>query len=249
MLKAIIFDFDGLILDTETPEYIAWQEIFAEHGCELSLEMWGQVIGGAGFSDFDAASHLEELLRSTCSVRSTCPVGHPFDCAHIVPMSLREGRPVDHAALNARWRQRGDELIAAQAILPGVRDYLDDAQRLGLRLAIASSSKHSWVDTHLNRLGLWHYFEIIKCADDVSRTKPDPELYRAALAALHIRAEEAIVFEDSPNGVKAAKAAGIFVVAVPNPLTARLWLDGADLTLKSLADLPLGELLERVDHC
>ncbi|MFH1907403.1 MAG: HAD-IA family hydrolase, partial [Chloroflexota bacterium] len=101
----------------------------------------------------------------------------------------------------------------------------------------------------LNRLGLWDYFEIIKCADDVSRTKPDPELYRAALAALHIRAEEAIVFEDSPNGVKAAKAAGIFVVAVPNPLTARLWLDGADLTLKSLADLPLGELLERVDHC
>ncbi len=227
MIKALIFDFDGLILDTETPEYIAWQEIFAEHGCELSLDMWGQVIGGAGFSDFDAASHLEELLRSA----------HPVS------------QPLDHAALNAHWRQRGDELIAAQAILPGVRDYLDDAQRLGLRLAIASSSKHSWVDTHLNRLGLWHYFEIIKCADDVARTKPDPELYRAALAALHIRAEEAIVFEDSPNGVKAAKRAGIFVVAVPNPLTARLWIDGADLTLKSLADLPLGELLKRVDHC
>ncbi len=235
MLKAIIFDFDGLILDTETPEYIAWQEIFAEYGCELSLDMWGQVVGGAGFSDFDVANHLEELLRSGH------PVSQPFDCA--------QGRPLDRAALNARWRQRGDELIAAQAILPGVRDYLDDAQRLGLRLAIASSSKHSWVDTHLNRLGLWHYFEIIKCADDVARTKPDPELYRSALAALHIRAEEAIVFEDSPNGVKAAKAVGIFVVAVPNPLTARLWIDGADLTLKSLADLPLGELLERVDHC
>ncbi|MDI6769579.1 MAG: HAD family hydrolase [Anaerolineales bacterium] len=226
MLKAIIFDFDGLILDTETPEYIAWQEIFAEHGCELSLEMWGQVVGGAGFSDFDAASHLEELLRSTN------PVGHPFDCA----------------ALNARWRQRGDELIAAQAILPGVRDYLDDAQRLGLRLAIASSSKHSWVDGHLARLGLLAHFERIICADDVTRTKPDPELYRAALAALHIRAEEAIVFEDSPNGVKAAKRAGIFVVAVPNPLTARLWIDGADLTLKSLVDVPLIGLLQRVNR-
>ncbi|MBA4380674.1 MAG: haloacid dehalogenase, partial [Anaerolinea sp.] len=238
MLKAIIFDFDGLILDTETPEYIAWQEIFAEHGCELSLDLWGQIIGGAGFSDFDAVTHLEELQRSSYSVRSVYPVGHPFDCA--------QGRPVDHAALNARWRQRGDELIAAQAILPGVRDYLDDAQRLGLRLAIASSSKHSWVDTHLNRLGLWDYFEIIKCADDVARTKPDPELYHAALAALHIRAEEAIVFEDSPNGVKAAKRAGIFVVAVPNPLTARLWIDGADLTLKSLVDVPLIDLLQRV---
>lgn len=238
MLKAIIFDFDGLILDTETPEYIAWQEIFAEHGCELSLDMWGQVVGGAGFSDFDAASHLEELLRSTYSVRSTCSVGHPFDCA--------QGRPVDHAALNARWRQRGDELIAAQAILPGVRDYLDDAQRLGLRLAIASSSKHSWVDTHLNRLGLWDYFEIIKCADDVSRTKPDPELYRAALAALHIRAEEAIVFEDSPNGVRAAKAAGIRAVAVPNFLTHQLKIEGADCTLKSLADIRLEELLAHI---
>lgn len=242
MLKAIIFDFDGLILDTETPEYIAWQEIFAEHGCELFLEMWGQVVGGAGFSDFDAASHLEELLRSGHSV------SQPFDCAHIVPMSLREGRPLDRAALNTRWRQRGDELIAAQAILPGVRDYLDDAQRLGLRLAIASSSKHSWVDTHLNRLGLWHYFEIIKCADDVSRTKPHPDLFLAALSALSLRAEETIVLEDSPNGVKAAKAAGIFVVAVPNPLTTRLWIDGADLTLKSLADAPLIDLLQRVNR-
>lgn len=241
MLKAIIFDFDGLILDTETPEYIAWQEIFAEHGCELSLDMWGQVVGGAGFSDFDAASHLEELQRSSYSVRSTYSVGHPFDCA--------QGRPVDHAALNARWRQRGDELIAAQPILPGVQGYLAEAERLNLKLAIASSSPHSWVDTHLARLGLLAHFERIICADDVTRTKPHPDLFLAALSALSLRAEETIVLEDSPNGVKAAKAAGIFVVAVPNPLTARLWIDGADLTLKSLADLPLGELLERVDHC
>ncbi len=182
--------------------------------------MWGQVIGGAGFSDFDAVRHLEELL----------------------------GYPLDHAALNARWRQRGDELIAAQAVLPGVRDYLDDAQKLGLRLAIASSSKHSWVDTHLNRLGLWDYFEIVKCADDVSRTKPDPELYRAALAALHIRAEEAMVFEDSPNGVQAAKGARIFTVAVPNYLTRQLKIEGADWTLKSLADMRLEELLEQINH-
>ncbi len=221
MLKAIIFDFDGLILDTETPEYIAWQEIFAEHGCELSLDMWGQVVGGAGFTTFDAAAHLEKLT----------------------------GQPLDRATLNARWRARGDELIAAQPILPGVQGYLAEAERLNLKLAIASSSPHSWVDTHLARLGLLAHFERIICADDVTRTKPHPDLFLAALSALSLRAEETIVLEDSPNGVRAAKAAGIFVVAVPNPLTARLWIDGADLTLKSLADLPLGELLERVDHC
>ena len=122
-------------------------------------------------------------------------------------------------------------------------DCLDDARRLGLRLAIASSSPHNWVDRYLTRLGLFDYFEIIKCADDVPRVKPDPGLFLAALSALHLQADEAIVFEDSPNGLKAAKSAGLFTVAVPIVLTRQLGVDGADIVLPSLASLRLEELL------
>jgi len=215
MIKALIFDFDGLILDTETPDYIVWQEIYAEHGASLPIELWGQLIGGAGATDFDAAIHLEKLL----------------------------GHPVDRPALNALWRARSDELIDRQPILPGVKDCLDDARRLGLRLAIASSSPHLWVDRYLTRLGLLDYFEAILCADDVRRVKPDPGLFLAALSALQLRAEEVIAFEDSPNGVRAAKSVGIFTVAVPIPLTRQLGVDGADIVLPSLASLRLEELL------
>ena len=220
MIKALIFDFDGLILDTETPDYIVWQEIYAEHGARLPIELWGQLIGGAGATDFDAAIHLEKLL----------------------------GHPVDRPALNALWRAHSDELIAHQPIQPGVKDYLDDARRLGLRLAIASSSPHKWVDMYLADLGLLDYFEAILCAEDVRRVKPDPGLFLVALSALHLRAEEVIVFEDSPNGVKAAKSVGIFTVAVPNYLTRQLKVEGADILLNSLARMTLAGLLEQIGN-
>lgn len=220
MIKSLIFDFDGLILDTETPEVDVWKAIYAEHGAEFPIDRWGQIIGGHGVSNFDAAQHLTELA----------------------------GDGLDAHSLRARHRAENEALILVQRVLPGVVDVLDAARRLGLKLAIASSSPHSWVDTHLTRLGLFDRFERVICADDVpaGRTKPYPDLYLKALEALNVRADEAIVFEDSPNGVRAARAAGIFVVAVPNPITALLNVDGANLTVASLAELPLDELLQRV---
>jgi beta-phosphoglucomutase-like phosphatase (HAD superfamily) len=103
------------------------------------------------------------------------------------------------------------------------------------------------VHGHLTRLNLIERFAVIKTADDVERTKPDPALFLAALDDLGVQANEAIVFEDSPNGVLAAKRAGIYVVAIPNPLTAQLNMVSADMQLKSLADLPLRELLSQVN--
>lgn len=216
-IKALIFDLDGLIVDTETPDYESWQQVYRSHGCELAVEAWGQIVGGTGASDFDPLSHLEELC----------------------------GKKLDREEVWLSRRKQYLDTINQQPVLAGVVETIDEAKRLGLKLAVASSSPENWVRGHLARLGLYQRFDVIKTADDVRRTKPDPELYLAAMQALGIGPGEGIVFEDSPNGVKAAKAAGLFCVAVPNMLTAQLALDGADLRLTSLADIPLGSLLER----
>ena len=219
-IKALIFDFDGLILDTETPEYLAWQEIYKEHGYELPHDEWGKIIGGYGLSSFDAAEHLA---------------------------LLSQGR-LDSVSLRSRHSTESLTRIQTQSVLPGVLDYIHEAKRLGLKLAIASSSHHAWVDNHAKRLGIFHYFDKVICADDVGigRTKPNPDLFLSALNQLQVQKEEAVVFEDSPNGVKAANRAGIFVVAVPNPVTSLLNLDGANLILKSLADMALNDLIKKL---
>jgi len=226
MLKALIFDFDGLILDTETPEYLAWQEIYKEHGFELPHDEWGKIIGGYGLSDFDAAEHLALLLSSS---------------------QRAQGR-LDSVSLRSRHQLESFSAIERESVLPGVLDYIHEAKRLGLKLAIASSSHHAWVDGHAQRLGIFHYFDKVICADDVGsgRTKPNPDLFLLALNQLQAKKEAAIVFEDSPNGVKAANHAGIFVVAVPNPVTSLLNLESANLILKSLGDISLNELIKRV---
>ena len=216
MIRAIVFDFDGLILDTELPEFQSWQEIYQAHGCTLPFAVWAMCIGTT--EAFDPYAYLEEQL----------------------------GRAVDREAVQLQRRQLCDALIAAQTVLPGVHDYIADARRLGLQLGVASSSSRAWVSGHLTRLDLHQHFICIKCRDDVPRTKPDPALYQAALAALGVRPEEAVALEDSPNGILAAKRAGLFCVAVPNPLTRQLSLAQADLQVSSLADLPLTALLAAV---
>ena len=220
MIKALIFDFDGLILDTETPEFSVWQNIYQEHGYELPHDEWGKIVGGDGLSDFDAAKHLSLLAQ---------------------------GR-LDSVSLRARHRSETHTLNQQQPILPGVLETILEAKRLGLKLAIASSSPHSWVDTHAKRLGIFDDFDKVITSDEVGieRTKPNPDLFLLALEQLNVRANEAIVFEDSPNGVRAAQSAGIFVVAVPNSVTSLLAIENANLTLNSLADLPLVELLDKV---
>jgi beta-phosphoglucomutase-like phosphatase (HAD superfamily) len=117
---------------------------------------------------------------------------------------------------------------------------------LGLKLAIASSSTRAWVAGHLERFGLLDAFECIKTSDDVRLSKPDPELYLAALACLGLAPRQAVAFEDSPNGLLAAKRAGLVCVVVPTALTSQLSLDLADLQVESLADMPLKDLLDLI---
>ena len=216
-ITCLIFDFDGLVLDTETPEADAWRAIYAEHGFTFPFERWSQIVGGNGLGDFDAAGHLADLARGTLD-----------------PRSLRLRHKAESAAL-----------ILAEPIMPGVVNLLDEARRLGLKLGVASSSPHSWVDTHLTRLGLFDRFDAVICADDVpaGRIKPHPDLFVKALAVMNASPAEAMVFEDSPNGVRAARAAGLFVVAVPNRTTKGLQFEGASRSVSSLDELTLDSLL------
>lgn len=218
MIKALIFDFDGLILDTETPEVLVWQSIYKEYGFELPVEEWEKTVGGYGISDFDPAKNLSHLSQG-----------------RLDPVSLR-----------ARYRLEADAIIHANPILPGIMDMIHAGKEHGLQVAIGSSSPHSWVDTHTKRLGIYHHFDHIICQDDVApgRTKPHPDIYLKALDTLKVNKDEAVVFEDSPNGALASKRAGIFVVAIPNPLTAKMNVQG-DLTVSSLADLTLQDLMNR----
>ena len=215
-MKLIVFDFDGLILDTEVPVYDAWQEIYGDHGHELPFAQWAECIGTADVFD---------------------------PCADLAG---RVGRVLDAGALRRRHRTRTDTLIAAQSVRPGVRERIEEAAALGLALGVASSSDRAWVHGHLGRLGLVDRFQAIRCREDVSRVKPDPALYRAVVDSLGVRPDEALALEDSPNGVLAAKRAGLVCVAVPNALTARLDLRHADLVVGSLADVSLAGLIQRV---
>lgn len=221
-IKALIFDFDGTILDTETPEFQSWQAVYADFGCDLPLAEWVNTIGrGKDQITFDPYAYLQ----------------------------FRAGKIIDRESLRVQRRAIFAEMLEREPLRAGVRDYITEARAAGLRLAIASSSDRAWVESHLERFDLLPLFDIIRCADDVVRTKPDPELYLSAAASLKVRASEAIAFEDSPNGALAAKNAGIFCVVVPNPMTQYLPFEMPDMQVHSLASVPFCQLLEAVsDH-
>jgi HAD superfamily hydrolase (TIGR01509 family) len=219
MIQALIFDFDGLILDTEISSFQSWQAIYQEYQCELPLQKWAACVGG-GVELFDPCDYLELLL----------------------------GAPVAREALTVRRRLLHLEMIGSLGALPGVEDYLLTAKQLGLRLGVASSSPRAWVEGHLSRLKLLNYFDHLCCGDEVTHKKPHPELYLSVLAALGVSADEAFALEDSPNGVRAAQRAGMFCVAVPNIITSQLSLVHADMRLASLADISLTALIAEVER-
>jgi HAD superfamily hydrolase (TIGR01509 family) len=216
LIRAIVFDFDGLILDTEEPVYRSWLEVYEAHGEDLPFERWVQVVGSTT-AGFHPQHHLEERL----------------------------GRPLPKEVLDRRIDRR-TEMVLAQKVLPGVVRHIEEARAMGLKLGVASSSTTDWVRGHLARLGILDSFDCMRCRDDVANAKPEPDLYLAVLDCLGVNASEAIAIEDSPNGVMAAKRAGLRCVAIPNSITARLDLGQADLLLGSLAEVTLADLLRRL---
>jgi HAD superfamily hydrolase (TIGR01509 family) len=219
-IGALVFDFDGLILDTETCTYETTAGIFAEHGETLDLAWWHSIIGTADHP------HWSEILAD------------------------RLERPVDRAALVARREARRLEVLHALPPCTGVVELLDDAAAEGIPSAVASSSGLDWVGGHLERLGLRSRFATVVTRDDLSgrdaRTKPAPDLFLLAADRLGAEPAQCVAFEDSPNGVAAARAAGMVVVGVPGPMTTGLDMSAADLVVPSLTDGDLAGLRELV---
>ncbi|MDN3436812.1 HAD family hydrolase [Planococcus sp. APC 3900] len=216
MIKGIIFDFDGLIFDTETHQYHILQEMFSEHGSELPLALWQNEVGtDSGFSPFH---YMEE----------------------------QTGKQVEHALLEKQYEEKFLSTLAQEKARDGVEDYLRMAQEMELKIGLASSSSYRWVSGHLKNLGLYDYFQCIRTSDHVEKVKPDPALYIQAAQCLELAPENCLVFEDSAHGATAAKRAGMGCVIVPNKITSTMDFCEVEHRLDSMADMPLTELLEYV---
>ena len=214
MIRALIFDFDGTIINSETPVFEGWKQTYAEHGHELPLQRYVEIIGTAAHT-FDPHAHLEGLI----------------------------GRRLDREQLTAERQLKHRAVIYSNDTLPGVRAWIEEATALRMPLAIASSSQQWWVDSNLDRLKLREKFKVLRTREMVAAAKPAPDLFLAALDGLGLKPHEAVVIEDSAHGVTAAKAAGLYTIAVPNPVTAALDFSAADLVVKSLAELPMATAL------
>jgi len=215
LIKALIFDFDGLLIDTEMADYQTWVEIYHEYGLEYPLSEFQKIIGKY----------------------SPIPV----------PLDQLEGLkgPLDRESVEARRMKRSVELALQQPLLPGVTEHLEDAHRLGLKTAIASSSPRSWLDRFLEPRDLTRHFNTILTGDSVSQVKPSPELFNTAIQILDINPTEALIFEDSVHGLKAARAAGIRCIIIPSSLTRGMDFDAADLVLESLQSRSLDQLVRQ----
>jgi HAD superfamily hydrolase (TIGR01509 family) len=209
MIRSLIFDFDGLIVDTETPIVEAWVQVHERAGIAYSRDHALSIVGHADM-DYD-----------------------PW---------IAFGATADRVTLDKEHRQLHHQLLYVQPILPGVLELIASARERGLRLGIASNSPHIWVDKHLERIGLRQYFDVVRCRDDVSRGKPEPEIYLSALHALDTPPSAAVAFEDSLPGSEAASRAGIFCVVAPNPSTRHHTFPHASLRVESLAEVNLERL-------
>ena len=213
-IRGIIFDFDGTILDTEYPEFVVWREFFKSYNTDLKPTEWAKTLGTTN-KEFNP---LQDLAQQ---------VGLSTDLDEL--LDLR--------------RDQIMQSILQQPILPGVVNYLNNAQKIGLKIGVASSSGRKWVQGHLERLGLLSFFDTIVTSNDVQRVKPDPDLFLLALDKLGLRSDEAIVLEDSLHGIEAAHQAGLQCVAIPNEISKHLDLSQADMIINSLEEISLNQLI------
>tara|TARA_B100001123_G_scaffold53098_4_gene55748 strand:- start:36 stop:701 length:666 start_codon:yes stop_codon:yes gene_type:complete len=214
MIDSVVFDFDGVIIDTETPQFKTWSEVFHEHGVKLDRRLWQKIIGG-GTVRFDAFEHLQNLA----------------------------GRDLNRDIVFESKSERYAKRIRESPTLPGVERYIEDARKLGFKIGVASSSSKEWVEGLLESRGLLRYFDCVVCRDHVENVKPNPELYLKAISLLGSSPERAVAIEDSYNGLTSAKNAGMYCIVVTNPMTKDMIFDRADFKLDALSEISLEDLV------
>ena len=212
-LQSLIFDFDGLIVDTEKPGFDSWNELYSEFGQKLTLDDWRHATGYV--SGFDPALHLEGLL----------------------------GRQLDWGNLAPKREARNWELTLKQTVLPGIRELMNAAVNAGMRIGVASNSGFGWVNDGLERLGLRGFVGAIVTRDMVLNPKPAPDVYLKTAETLQVSPDRSVALEDSEPGCRAAKAAGMRAVAIPNQFSERQDLSMADLVVPSAKGLSLERLV------
>ncbi|MET0959182.1 MAG: HAD family hydrolase [Psychrobacillus psychrotolerans] len=218
MIKAIIFDFDGLLVDTETIWYEAFREVFYErYQVDLDLVGYSECIGTGN-------DVLYSYFRKIA------------------------GEAVECELLEELAAARYSSMMRAPVLREGVKEYLEEARQYNLKIALASSSSKQWVQSYLEQLNIIDYFEVINTKDDVNNIKPDPELYIKTLRDLDLTSKEAVVFEDSLNGLSAAKQAGIRCIIVPNAVTKNLKFEDFDDRIESMAQISLSSLLKKIER-
>jgi len=207
---AVVFDLDGVIVDTERVIHDTWATMFARYECSFTPEEWATAIGtDHGFDPFGALTE-----------RSSVPLPAPGEL-------LRE---VDRLEMT---------LLEGLSPLPGIREWIEGAKALGMGVAVASSSPAAWVEDRLADVKLDRHFMVVSSRSARLLAKPAPDLHLDACRRLQVEPGRAIAVEDSANGLAVAKAAGLVCVAVPNSMTLEHDLSAADLIVESLAMMPI----------
>ena len=207
MLKAIVFDMDGVLTDSEPFYREAINRILAEHGYSLSEDDYKAVLGHG------IPETWEWMLAH-------------FDLPYTLDEVMLEYDQVVERVLRERVKPT-----------PGLQDLLASLKKRGLKMAVASASYSNWVDAVLVKLGVKQYFSVVLSANMVRNGKPHPEIYLTAAEKLGVPPRDCLAVEDSPTGIKAAKAAGMRVVALVTPYTQDMDTSQADARIESLTQL------------
>ncbi|QIZ06746.1 HAD family hydrolase [Priestia megaterium] len=212
-IKAVIFDFDGTIIDTETIWYQVFEELLQEKfNIELPLEEFAKSIGTTDEGFFQ---YLE----------------------------AQTGMKVDSKKINKLAHERFLEKKGILEVREGVVEKLEEARELRLMIGLASSSSREWVEGFLRQFQLWDYFSVIKTREDVVKVKPDPALYLKALEELQVEPQEALAIEDSLNGALAAIEAGMRCIVIPNQVTSFLTFHEKTIRSESFVDFSLKQII------
>lgn len=212
-IAALIFDMDGVIIDSEPLHLRACQIFLAGHNYEYTEEMNKQFLGR---KDIEIAQILIEKLK----------IPH-------TPISF----------VNAKEEILWQLLKEQSQARPGLYDLLDLAKAKNLAMAVASSATMPTIELVVDTLNIRHYFQTLTSGDEVKRGKPEPDVFLLAAKRLGIEPKNCCVIEDTTNGIKAAKAAGMYCIAIPCDATAHQDHSQADIRLNSLAQINLKSLV------